>query len=859
VVSISDEYLRLCRPVEALLADPAAMADNTARAAVIGYAHDAVQWCRDHLPAGDPELGMALWRLALLDFPTEHGRMGRVAEVDGRTDWAYAIGLHEAANIFRTAYGTHSEPVLRTLSMLSWGRCQLDQWSEAEPVLAEQRDILRTLRGPNSPEEALVEAQLGDVTARQGKVDQSDTHYRRATEICGDDLRHPAALPAFTGWGRLRQTRGDLTAAMAAYEVATTILIAAHGPSSLALADHLLVVAGAAHQQDDTEHAIVLCRRAVTIRQTHLPAADPRVATAWEALSAAAATTRPTEALDAARHTLASDGHWLTSGALAAHDDAGVRRAEANLSRHADHHIALVLNSTAPEELLAEAAGVAAWRRRLPELLYGSAELAAAAGQADLDRERRSAAAELATLMQRTLAATNDSHSNFDVFMEVTQRTRAIHDTIASLDLRLRNRTIPHEHAMPIPSPQITAMLATLADDERCVELIRVTDPARYHALVFGPGSRIRSIDLGPADVIDACALHTRAALEGPGRAAAFRDLPQRLHAQAGDHGALADAIIGPLLPLLDGCPRVTFVIGSGPLQHVPLGALTPVRGGPPWLADMTITYANGLDEIARRRATPHDTVTGPDLVLAAPDYDLAATDPGRGNGLFTSLDGTRTEGERIAQQLTGARLLIGPHALKGRIRAVRSPRILHIATHAYAFTAATPVPDAATVGPSDAFLTRFDRLRREPLLRTGLALAGANTWLRHGDPGPEAETGLLTYADIAGLDILGTDLVVLSACDTGLGDILAVEGHSSLRAAFTRAGAHTVVASLWKVPDHETTTLMTYFYTHLTDGHGKAAALRLAQLDMRNAGHPPAAWGAFVCYGHPGPLRTGA
>jgi CHAT domain-containing protein len=412
---------------------------------------------------------------------------------------------------------------------------------------------------------------------------------------------------------------------------------------------------------------------------------------------------------------------------------------------------------------------------------------------------------------------------------------------------------------MPIPSPQVAALLTTLGDEERCVELVRLTDPARYHALVFGPGARIRSVDLGPAGVIDACALQARAALEGPGRAAAFRDLPARLDAGTDGAAALADTVIGPLLPLLDGCRRVTFVVGSGPLLHVPLGVLAPIPGGPPWLADMTVAYANGLDEVAARWAASYHVAAGPDVVLAAPDYDLAATDPGRGNGLFTPLADTRTEGERVAERLAGARLLLGPHALKAHVRAVHSPRILHIATHAYAFTAATPAPGAAVTGPADVLLTRFDRLRREPELRCGLALAGANTWLRHGNPGPDAETGLLTYADIAGLDILGTDLVVLSACDTGLGDILATAGHSSLRAGFTRAGARTVVASLWKVPDQETTTLMTHFYTYLAEGHGKADALRLAQLDMHHAGHPPVSWGAFVCYGDPGPLRTGA
>ena len=141
------------------------------------------------------------------------------------------------------------------------------------------------------------------------------------------------------------------------------------------------------------------------------------------------------------------------------------------------------------------------------------------------------------------------------------------------------------------------------------------------------------------------------------------------------------------------------------------------------------------------------------------------------------------------------------------------------------------------------------------PLLRSGLALAGAN-WKHKGfTPPPEAEDGLLTAEDVSGLDVLATELVVLSACETGLGEIHVGEGVFGLRRAFVPAGAKTLVMSLWKVPDEATRELMEDFYHRILRGEGRAEALRQAQLEMKQKYTDPYYWGAFICQGDPSPL----
>ena len=114
-----------------------------------------------------------------------------------------------------------------------------------------------------------------------------------------------------------------------------------------------------------------------------------------------------------------------------------------------------------------------------------------------------------------------------------------------------------------------------------------------------------------------------------------------------------------------------------------------------------------------------------------------------------------------------------------------------------------------------------------------------------------------MTAADVSGLDLQGTELVVLSACQTGLGQIHTGEGVFGLRRAFVLAGARTLVMSLWEIPDEETAQLMQGFYQRVLAGLPRALALREAQLELRATRSEPFYWGAFICQGDPGPLRT--
>ncbi|MBD2125051.1 CHAT domain-containing protein [Microcoleus sp. ZQ-A2] len=133
---------------------------------------------------------------------------------------------------------------------------------------------------------------------------------------------------------------------------------------------------------------------------------------------------------------------------------------------------------------------------------------------------------------------------------------------------------------------------------------------------------------------------------------------------------------------------------------------------------------------------------------------------------------------------------------------------------------------------------TRFDCLSatkvEDPMLQSLLAFAGANAWLQGKTLPNEAGKGLVFAQDVAALDLWATELAVLSACNTAMGDIKIGEGVFGLRRAFAVAGAKTLVMSLWSVPDRATALLMEHFFTNLRQGLGRADALQDAQNYIR-------------------------
>lgn len=166
---------------------------------------------------------------------------------------------------------------------------------------------------------------------------------------------------------------------------------------------------------------------------------------------------------------------------------------------------------------------------------------------------------------------------------------------------------------------------------------------------------------------------------------------------------------------------------------------------------------------------------------------------------------------------------------------------ILHLATHGFFL----PDPEKKRKGGLATGENVF-RLADDPMLRSGIVLAGVNRVWSGLSPIEGREDGIITAYEISQLDLRNTNLVVLSACETALGDIKGNEGVFGLQRAFKLAGVKNMVLSLWKVPDKETAELMKAFYTNYLQGNTAREAFSRAQQEMRNR-YSPYYWAAFV------------
>ena len=223
--------------------------------------------------------------------------------------------------------------------------------------------------------------------------------------------------------------------------------------------------------------------------------------------------------------------------------------------------------------------------------------------------------------------------------------------------------------------------------------------------------------------------------------------------------------------------------------------------------------------------------------------------------GSYEYLPGTKDEADQIASNLKSHSIPYsyyeGNDGTEESFKGLdgTKPRLLHIATHGFYLTE----QDALRTDFARPLMLEEDRHayhEDKPMTRSGLLLSGCQAALDHQELPAGAEDGILTAQEISKLDLRGLDLVVLSACQTGLGDITSGEGVFGLQRGFKQAGARTIIMSLWKVSDSATRQLMTSFYGHYLSGKSKEQAFRMAQDGLRKQGMPNQKkpdWAAFV------------
>ncbi|MFC2131843.1 tetratricopeptide repeat protein [Bacteroidota bacterium] len=213
----------------------------------------------------------------------------------------------------------------------------------------------------------------------------------------------------------------------------------------------------------------------------------------------------------------------------------------------------------------------------------------------------------------------------------------------------------------------------------------------------------------------------------------------------------------------------------------------------------------------------------------------------------FSQLIGTREEIRKISDEMKKVNwktdIYLGDEALEENVKALGSPRVLHIATHGEFLKDVEKSRDILGFGKKV--------LLEKPLLRSRLLFAGADNILKERDEyKTDTEDGLLTAYEAMNLNLDNTELVVLSACETGLGEVRNGEGVYGLQRAFQVAGAKTLIMSLWSVSDLATQELMVNFYKKWLSGKDKRESFREAQIELKAKYPGFYYWGAFVMVG---------
>lgn len=243
----------------------------------------------------------------------------------------------------------------------------------------------------------------------------------------------------------------------------------------------------------------------------------------------------------------------------------------------------------------------------------------------------------------------------------------------------------------------------------------------------------------------------------------------------------------------------------------------------------------NGFDQSVSRATLFGNPNYAKDL-----NWDLVSEMP------LAELPGTKVEVEKIDQILSSEKwstnTYLADDASEDNIKKVNNPPIMHIATHGFF------LPDVSKT-KKKIFGVEIEKAKENPLLRSGLMFTGAdNTIQQIGNPeNKSSNDGILNAYEAMLLDLNETELVVLSACETGLGEIVNGEGVYGLQRAFQIAGSKSIMMSLWQVSDEVTQLLMTKFYTYYLGSGNKLQAFKKAQNEIKEQYPAPFYWGAFI------------
>jgi CHAT domain-containing protein/Tfp pilus assembly protein PilF len=821
------------------------------------------------LGENDPDVAQTLNHIA--NLYRDRGLYNRAGPL-----YARALALQEVV------LGKAHPDVAQTLNSLARFYADQGLYGHAEPLYERALAIVEQLQGKEQPGAARVLTSSAELYAAQGLYGRARPLYERALAIQEAALgrNHPEVAVLLNHLASVDLAQREYGRAGLLAERALAIQEVALGEEDFRLSISLNNLALAFMGQGLLDRAELLYERALAIRQEALGRNHVSISELLHHFALLRlAQDRPADALPLLMRAFAIPELLLRRKALGL--------SESRLTTFLEH-----LRSD--EELLYELlrkrrdapdvqrAALAAVLLRKGRSLEEIADISRAVYRSLSAQDRKAferlqdVRSQLATLSLQGAGSLSPRD-----YQRQLQELTAEGDALEA-DLATRSASLRALSALPPPEEMVDRVAEALPEDSALVEFIAYTDRSllrrpgvptgqspgqlRYMALVLSPDGTTCVSDLGVAQPIDRVASRLRAGL-------AQRDVDYLASAQT-----LYWLIFQPLGMCL-GDTRHVFLAPDGQLGLVPFAAL---HDGHQFLVDSyDFTYlTSGKDLLPRtQQIEPSSSV----VILADPARSALAEAPSApqeeapalaersmllapslallraemAQRYWGPLPGSRQEAEAIQRLFPEAQLYLGVEATKRRLLGVSAPGVLHIATHGF-FLDEAPQPDASrALGFMGLGGEGSAPLPSNPLLRSGLVLAGAWDSTSEAAASRSLDRTLVTALELTGLNLWGTQLVVLSACDTGRGDVRLGQGVYGLRRAFIAAGAETVVTSLWKVNDETTRELMEAYYRNLSVGQGRAKALREAMRVLRLTQSHPHYWAPFIALGQDTPLRS--
>lgn len=401
------------------------------------------------------------------------------------------------------------------------------------------------------------------------------------------------------------------------------------------------------------------------------------------------------------------------------------------------------------------------------------------------------------------------------------------------------------------PSDALINFVYTSPVEEQPGALERTANPPRYYAYVVRAIGDVQLKDLGVAAPIDSAVQVLRDDIE-----TASADSVERSAAQLGQQ------VLAPLANALAGASHL-YVVTDGRLQYAPFDALKV--DGVTAIDRYRFTYvssARSLVTTARAQQAEHTSRPFSAVTFEVPRVEMADVS-WFVNEELAELKGVTLETKAIRDMLTGSAVqsYAGAEADEKAFLDLAAPTILHFGGHAIfvpkGYRAVAPSTESQrgfAVKAEASPVTGKPRAMLSsdvPLMHTALLVAPPQA----GES--DAFDNVVTSYEIARMELRGTELVVLGACDTATGMDMPTQGIGSLRRAFMMAGAKTVLATLWPVSDASTKEFMTQLYGRLLKGEGRSIALHEAKKAIRKRYPDARHWAAFTLSGATGPLPT--